>query len=164
MVLPVKNLCREDGPMRVFLLKDVERVGIAGEIIKTTEGFARNYLIPKKLAVEVTDKNESSFINRIKVVENRKEVVATKTSMLAEKFKGLQVILKKKIHNGDQLYGSISAKEIADELAKEHGIKLSNSQIVMEKSIKTRGIHPVTVKLSKTLLPTLQVKIVAEAA
>ncbi|MBA2307341.1 50S ribosomal protein L9, partial [Candidatus Dependentiae bacterium] len=121
--------------MRVFLLKDVERVGIAGEIIKTTEGFARNYLIPKKLAVEVTDKNESSFINRIKVVENRKEVVATKTSMLAEKFKGLQVILKKKIHNGDQLYGSISAKEIADELAKEHGIKLSNSQIVMEKSI-----------------------------
>ena len=150
--------------MRVFLLKDVEKIGIAGEIIKTTEGFARNYLIPKKLAVEVTDKNEASFVNRIKVVENRKEVVATKTSILAEKFKDIQVVLKKKVHNGDQLYGSISAKEIIDELAKEHGIKLSNSQVLMDKSIKTKGVHPVTIKLSKTLLPTLQVKIVAEAA
>lgn len=150
--------------MRVFLLKDVERVGIAGEIIKTTEGFARNYLIPKKFAVEVTDKNEAAFTNRIKVVENRKEAVATKTSMLAEKFKGLQITLKKKIHNGDQLYGSISAKEIADELAKEHGVKVSNSQIVIEKSIKTKGTHVVTIRLSKTLLPTLQVKIVPEAA
>ncbi len=148
--------------MRVFLLKDVEKVGIAGEIIKTTEGFARNYLIPKKLAVEVTDTNEASFVNRIKVVENRKEVVATKTSMLAEKFKNLQITLAKKIHNGDQLYGSISPKEIVDELAKEHGIKLSNSQIILEKAIKTKGVHPVIIKLSKTLLPTLQVKIVPE--
>ncbi|MBA3751535.1 50S ribosomal protein L9 [Candidatus Dependentiae bacterium] len=150
--------------MRVFLLKDVDKVGIAGEIIKTNEGFARNFLIPKKIAVEVTDKNESSFVNRIKVVENRKEVVATKTSMLAEKFKDLQVILKRKVHNGDQLYGSISAKEISDELAKQHGIKISNSQLVMDKSIKTKGMHPVTIKLSKTLLPTLQIKIIPETA
>lgn len=148
--------------MKVFLLKDVEQVGMAGEIIKTTEGFARNFLIPKKLAVEVTPKNESTFLNRIKVVENRKEVVATKTSMLAEKFKDLQIVLTKKMHDGDQLYGSISAKEIADELAKEHGIKVTNSQILIEKSIKTKGIHPVTIKLSKTLLPKLQVKVVAE--
>ena len=150
--------------MRVFLLKDVDRVGIAGEIIKTTEGFARNYLIPKKLAVEVTDKNEASFINRVKVVENRKEVVATKTSMLAEKFNGIQVILTKKIHDANQLYGSVSAKEIADELALQHAIKISNSQIIIEKSIKTKGLHSVTIKLSKTLLPTLQVKIVPEVA
>ncbi len=148
--------------MRVFLLKDVEKVGIAGEIIKTTEGFARNYLIPKKLAVEVTAKNEAQFVNRVKTVEHRKEAVATKTSMLAEKIKGTEVVLKRKIHDTDQLYGSISPKEIAEELAKQ-GISIANNQVIMDKSIKTKGTHSVVIKLSSSLQPSLKVKIVPEA-
>lgn len=149
--------------VRVFLLKDVEKIGIAGEIIKTAEGFARNFLIPRKLGVEVTTANESSFSHRVKTIEHRKEVVESKTSMLAEKIKGTEVIIKRKIHDGDQLYGSISAREIADELAQKHGIAVSNSQVIMDKSIKTKGNHTITIKLSSKLQPTLKVKIVPEA-
>jgi large subunit ribosomal protein L9 len=150
--------------VRVFLLKDVEKIGIAGEIIKTAEGFARNFLIPRKLGVEVTAANESSFSHRVKTIEHRKDVVESKTSMLAEKIKGTEVVIKRKIHDGDQLYGSISAREIADELAQKHGIAVSNSQVIMDKSIKTKGNHTITIKLSSKLQPTLKVKIVPEAA
>ncbi len=149
--------------VRVFLLKDVEKVGIAGEIIKAADGFARNFLIPQKFGVEVTTRNEASFAHRVKTIEHRKEVVESKTSMLAEKIKGLEVIIKRKVHDGDQLYGSISAKEIVDELAHQ-GVSVSNSQIVMDKSIKTKGPHTVTIKLSSKLQPTLKVKVVPEAA
>lgn len=148
--------------VRVFLLKDVAKVGMAGEIIKAAEGYARNFLIPRNLGVEVTAKNEASFAHRIKVVEERKEAIESKTSMLAEKIKGTQITITKKIHDDDQLYGSISSKEIAEELSKQHGITVSNSQVVIPKSIKTKGLHSVTIKLSNKLQPTLKLKVVAE--
>ena len=148
--------------LRVFLLKDVEKVGMSGEIIKTAEGFARNYLIPRKFGVEVTDKNEASFSHRLKTIEHRKEVIASKTSLLAEKIKAAQITIKKKIHDNDQLYGSISPKEIAEELSKQHQITIANSQVIFDKSIKTKGIHTITIKLSSALQPQLKVKIVPE--
>lgn len=148
--------------VRVFLLKDVERIGLAGEIIKAADGYARNFLIPKKIGVEVTKKNEASFAHRIKTVEKRKEALDSKSSMLAEKIKGMMITLKRKIHDNDQLYGSISAKEIAEELGKQ-GVSISNSQVVMVKSIKTKGLHSVVIKLSNKLQPKLKVKIAPEA-
>ncbi len=149
--------------VRVFLLKDVEKIGLAGEIIKAAEGYARNFLIPRKLGVEITKKNESSYAHRIKTVEKRKEAIESKSSMLAEKIKGLSITLKRKVHDNDQLYGSISAKEIAEELSKKHGVSVSNSQVVITKAIKTKGHHKVTIKLSNKLQPTLTVTIVPES-
>jgi large subunit ribosomal protein L9 len=149
--------------VRVFLVKDVERVGIAGEIIKAAEGFARNYLIPQKFGVEVTSKNEASFAHRVKTIEHRKEVVESKTSMLAEKIKGIELVIKRKIHDAEQLYGSLSPKEIVDALQAQ-GVSVTNSQVIMEKSIKTKGNHTVVIKLSSKLQPTLKVKVVPEAA
>ncbi len=148
--------------IRVFLLKDVEKIGMAGEIIKAAEGYARNFLIPRKIGIEVTKKNESSFVHRIKVVEKRKEAINSKTSLLAERIKAATVTFKRKIHDNDQLYGSISAKEIADELSKQHGVSVSNSQVLIAKSIKTKGQHSVTIKLSNKLQPQLRLKVVTE--
>ena len=153
--VPVKML-------RVFLLQDIEKIGMAGEIIKTAEGHARNFLIPKKMGVEVTAQNEGSFAKRLKTIEKRQEVVSTKTSMLAEKIKDLDVVIKRKIHDDDQLYGSISQREIAEVLTKQYGVSVSNSQIIIDKAIKTKGLHTVTVKLSSKLQPQLTIKIVPE--
>jgi large subunit ribosomal protein L9 len=146
--------------MRVFLLKDVERIGMAGEIIKTSEGYARNYLIPRKLAVEVTAHNEAQFVNRVKTIEHRKEVVATKTSMLAEKIKSLELVLKRKMHDGNQLYGSVSSHEIMELLA-EKGVSVAKNQLLYD-TIKTKGTYPITVKLSSKLQPKLTLKVVPE--
>jgi large subunit ribosomal protein L9 len=146
--------------MRVFLLKDVEKIGMAGEIVKTSEGYARNFLIPKKLAVEVTPQNEAQFRNKVKTVEHRKEVVATKTSMLAERIKSIELVLRRKMHDGGKLYGAISAHEVVDLLA-EKGVSVAKNQVIFD-TIKTKGNYPVTIKLSSKLQPTLTLKVVPE--
>lgn len=147
--------------MKVFLRKDIERVGLAGEIIKVNDGYAMNFLLPKGLAVEITDKNEGQFVKRARVVEQRKEAVESKTSMLAEKVKALSVTLKKKLHDDDKLYGAVSQGEVADLLA-EKGLKIAKNQIVFDKSIKEKGSYKVTVKLSSKLQPKFTLKVVGE--
>jgi len=147
--------------MKVFLLKDVEQVGIAGEVLTVADGYAQNFLIPRKLAVEITTVNEQFYKNRIKQVEHRKEVIATKTSMLAEKIKSVSLIIKRKVHNDGKLYGSISQVEIVDLLAQK-GISVSKSQIEFDKSIKNQGAHEITIKLSTRLQPKLTLKVVPE--
>lgn len=147
--------------MKVFLRKDVERVGLAGEIIKVKDGFAQNYLFPQGLAIAITPENEASFRARARVVEKRKEVVESKTSMLAEKIKSVEVKLKKKMHDDERLYGSVSAGEVAD-LLSEKGIKVSKNQIIFDKSIKEKGSYKVTVKLSSKLQPQFTLRVIAE--
>jgi len=147
--------------MRVFLRKDIEKVGFAGEIIKVGDGYARNYLIPRGLAVKITKENEQFYSQRVKKVEHRKEVVATQTSMLAEKIKALKITLKKKTHDDGKLYGAINATEIVDLLAKK-GIIIAKNQVKIDKSIKTKGTFTVTIKLTSRLQPKLSLSVVSE--
>lgn len=147
--------------MKVFLLENVAKVGLAGEILTVSTGYAQNFLLPKKLAVEITPHNEAAYKKREKQVENRKEVIATKTSMLAEKISAIKISLKRKMHDDGKLYGSISAAEIVDALA-EKGVSVSKSQVEMDKSIKTKGNHTITIALSSQLRPTISLTITPE--
>ncbi len=147
--------------MRVFLLKDIERIGIAGEIVKVKEGFAQNFLFPRKLATEVTKDNQKHFKKREKVIEHRKDVVESKSSMLAEKIKSINITLKRKTHDDGKLYGSINPQEIV-ELLSAKGISVSKSQVLFGKSIKSTGAYDVTIKLSSKLQPALNVKVVSQ--
>ncbi len=147
--------------MKVFLLKDVERVGIPGEIIKVKEGYATNFLVPKKLGVVITNENEQLYLNKVKTIENRKEAVATKTSMLAEKIKALKITLKRKMHDKEKLYGAINSSDIVNLLDTE-GIKISKNQVELEKPIKKQGSFEVTVKLSNQLKPKFLLKVISE--
>ena len=148
--------------MKVYLVKNVEKVGMAGEIINVSDGYAANFLLPKKLGVQITPQNESFYMQKKKTVEHRKEVIATETSMLAEKIKSIQVTVKRKLANGQKLFGSVAPAEIVDLLA-EKGISVSKSQIIFEKPIKEKGTYEVTVKLSSRLQPKIKVSVVAEA-
>lgn len=134
---------------------------MSGEIIKVNDGYAKNFLFPRKLAVEVTADNESFFKNRIKQIEHRNEVIESKTSMLAEKIKSVKLTLPRKVHDNGELYGKINASEIVDLLAQK-GISVSKSQVHFEKSIKTQGKHEVIIKLSSRLQPTLTLTVVPE--
>jgi len=152
--------------MKVFMLKDVENVGMTGEMLKVSDGYATNFLFPRKLAVEVTPENEKGFARRLKVVEKRQEVVASKTSMLAEKIKSLKLVYKTKIHKskeGEELYGAIRENVIVDLLA-EQGVSVAKNQVQFDKPIKTTGLHSVIIKLSNQLQPKVSLKIVAENA
>ncbi|HBY06189.1 MAG: 50S ribosomal protein L9 [candidate division TM6 bacterium GW2011_GWE2_42_60] len=149
--------------MKVFLLKDVVNVGMAGEIIKVADGFAANFLLPRKLGIEVTASNAKEFENRLQKIEAHKEVVQSKTSMLAERIKSLQLVLAYKMHDDGKLYGAVNPQDVVDALA-EKGVSVSKSQIIVDKSIKSKGLHSITVKLSTSLQPAVSVKIVPEKA
>lgn len=147
--------------MKVFLLKSVERIGIEGEIIDVSDGFAMNYIIPRKFGIQITAANESHYKNKIKTVEKRKEVIATETSLLAEKIKNLDITIKRKMHDAGKLFGALSAGEIVDELLLK-GVSVAKNQVVFDKSIKTKGEHEVVIKLSSKLQPVLKVRVLAE--
>mgnify|MGYP002713307078 CR=1 FL=1 len=148
--------------MKVLLTKDIVQVGMAGDIVTVTEGYFRNYLLPHKFAMEVNERNEAFIKNKMKVVERKKEAIETQTSMLAERIKATQLVLKRKIHDDGKLYGAVNAHEIVDLLA-EKGIKVGKSQIEFPKTIKEKGMFDVIIKLSSRLKPTLTLKIIAEA-
>jgi large subunit ribosomal protein L9 len=147
--------------MKVYLLKDIENVGMKGEIIKVTEGYAQNFLFPRKLAFLVTSENEAFYAQRAKTLENRKEVISSKTSMLAQKMNGMKLTLKRKMHDDGKLYAAVNPSEIADLLSLE-GFAVGKSQIKIHKSIKEKGNFDVVVKLTSQLQPTIQIKIVSE--
>jgi len=147
--------------IKVYLKKDVERIGMAGEIIDVKEGFAMNYLIPRGLGVVVNDSNAQFFKKRERTIEHRQEVISSQTSMLAEKIGAIELVLKKKMHNDGKLYGAISAGDIVDKLA-EKGVSVGKNQILFSKTIKSQGSYEVVVKLSSRLQPKIKVTVLAE--
>ena len=147
--------------MKVYLLKNIDKVGFAGEIIKTKPGFANNYLLPQKLAIEITPANEKIYTEKAKEFDRSKEAVAEKTSALAEKIKSLKLTVKRKIHDDEKLYASVDASDVVDLLSKE-GIKITKNQVMLKKAIKKQGVHNITIKLSSQLMPEMVLKIVPE--
>lgn len=147
--------------MFVYLLQDIEKVGLTHEIVKVSDGFAHNFLFPRKFAIEITPENRSQYEKKAVDVKNRKKVIESKTSMLAERIGALILTLKRKMHDNGQLYGSISSSEIVDLLAAQ-GVKVSKNQIIFNKSIKERGNYDVIIKLSSQLQPMCKVHVVAE--
>jgi len=147
--------------MKIFLLKDIEKVGIQGEIIKVSDGFAANFIIPKKLGIQITPANEAFYKKKIKTIENRKEAVSTATSMLAEKIKDTTITIKRKMHDEEKFYGSVTTGEIK-ELLSQKGIAVAKNQILIDKPIRTKGLHEIIVKLSSRLQPSFKLKIVPE--
>ncbi|MBI2352772.1 50S ribosomal protein L9 [Candidatus Dependentiae bacterium] len=144
--------------MKVYLLKDIAKVGFAGEIIKVSDGYAKNFILPQKLGVEVTTKNQLFYESKVKNVEHRKEALSSEQSMLSEKISHLKLTLKRKLHDDDRLYASVSAGDIVDLLDAEH-IKISKNQVIFEKTIKKTGDYKIVIKLSSKLMPQIHLKV-----
>jgi large subunit ribosomal protein L9 len=142
------------------MLQDVEKVGMAGLVVKVSDGYASNFLLPKKLAVKV-DENALDFYKE-KVVRQKvsAEVLTSKAAMLAERIKTLHLTIKERIHDNGKLYGSVGADEIV-ELLKTKDITINRKQVEFEKAIKAVGEHTVTIKISSKLKPQFILKVVA---
>ncbi len=144
--------------MNVYLLKDVESVGMAGSIVKVSDGFGQNFLIPRKLAVKVTDANTKFYENKIVKVKTEAKILNSKIAMLAERISNLHLVIKEKSHEG-KLYGSVGPDEIVA-LLKEKEIVVDRKQIEFVKSIKTIGEHKVIIRLSSKLKPEFTLKVI----
>jgi len=146
--------------MKVFLLQDVVKVGLKHEIIKVSDGYATNFLFPKKLAVEVTSANEKLYATKARQVENRAAIIESTSSLLGDQISQLTLKLKKKMHDDDKLYAAVSQNEIVD-LLKENNIAVSKSQVIFDKAIKAKGTFEVTIKLSSKIQPKFKLQVVA---
>ncbi|MFA5074884.1 MAG: 50S ribosomal protein L9 [Candidatus Babeliales bacterium] len=146
--------------MQVYMLKDVEKIGMAGQVIKVSDGYATNFLIPRKLAIKITEQELEFFKVKEKKVVADKQVLSSKTAMLAERIKNMHLTIKKKAHDGGKLYGSVSPEEIVD-LLKEKEIVINKKQIEFPKAIRNVGDYPVVIKFSSKLKPEFLLKVVA---
>lgn len=148
--------------MKVILQQDVKNLGKKGDLVNVAEGYGRNFLFPKGLAVEATQGN-------IKKVEGQKAFEAKKRAQelqeakdLGEKIKALQVKVKTKSGEGGRLFGSVTNKEIADIVEKVHGIKVDKRKFELKEPIKALGQYTIPVKLHPEVAVELKVQVLAE--
>jgi len=145
--------------MKVILLQDVKALGKKDDIVDVADGYAKNGLIGKKLAVEATPK----ALNDLKLKNANKEKVAAENladaKAFAEKIKDKTVVTKLKCGEGGKTFGSISSKEIAEEAKKQFGFEIDKKKIVLPEAIKSIGSFDVAIKLHPQVTASLKVKV-----
>lgn len=145
--------------MQVILLEDIDRVGKKGSIINVSDGYARNFLLPKKKAVEATPVNKKRLEEELKHAEVRLEKEKEVLLALAGKINNASVAIAQKVGEGDRLFGSVTAMDIVDALAKD-GIHIDKKKIHLENPIKELGAFTVPIKLHPEITAELKVKVV----
>lgn len=146
--------------MKIILLQDEKKLGKKGDIIEASEGYARNYILPKKIGVEATPKN----LNDLKLQKANSDKIAQEqldaAKALAAVLETKQVIVKIKAGEGGRTFGSVSTKEIAVACKEQHNIEIDKKKIQLADSIKSFGNYEVAVKLHPQVTGKLVVKVV----
>jgi large subunit ribosomal protein L9 len=149
--------------MQVILLKDVKGLGKAGQMVKASDGYARNFLFPKKLAMEATDANKALLEKQRKQIEAQRAMdiqVAEEMRAKIEAAKALKLVSKAG-ENG-KLFGAITAQDIADAFKKEYLVEVDKKKIVLDSPIKNLGPAEVMVKLYQDISAKLKLEVVQE--
>lgn len=143
--------------MKLILLQDVKGQGKKGDIIEASDGYARNFLMPRKLAVPAT----ADVLNAKKIADEaaarRMKLEKEAAQKLAEELKDMPVHIKAKSGAGGRLFGSVTAKEIAEEMQRQHKVEIQKNKIVLEETIKNFGTYQVKVKLYPEVVGTVKV-------
>jgi large subunit ribosomal protein L9 len=149
--------------MEVILKEDVPKLGNRGDVIKVAEGYGRNFLLPKKLAIEATTGNKA-VIDQMKAAAVRRSAKEkSEAEELSKQFDGLEVSFQRKSGENDQLFGSVTAGDIADALDKK-SFNIDRRKIQLHEPLKSIGEFTVPVKLHKDVTTHLKVVITKEAA
>lgn len=145
--------------MEVILLEDVKSLGKKGQIVKINDGYARNYVLPKKLGIEATPKN----LNDLKLKKANDEKVAKQKLEEAREFARVleesTVVVKIKSGEGGKTFGSVSSKEIAQEAKKQLNFDIDKKKIVLDEPIRALGTHIIQIKLHKDVTAKFNVKV-----
>lgn len=148
--------------IQVVLKDDVEKLGKSGEIVKVKPGYARNFLLPRGLAVVATRGNIVQVEHEKKVAVARAAKLKADASAVAKKMEGLSVEIAVQAGEGDKLFGSVGAKDIAEALEKK-GQKIDRKKIMLADHIKALGEYDVAIKLGYDVTGTVKVKVVKQA-
>ncbi len=148
--------------MKVILLQDIKGVGKKEQIINANDGYARNYLFPKKLAVEANAGNLGNLKAKQESNQYRKDVKKEEATKLANKIKDLTLVIKVKAGENGKIFGGVTSKEIAENLKKQYQIEVDKKKIILAETIKNLGILTVEIKLYEGVIGKLKVQIIAD--
>ncbi len=146
--------------MKLLFLKDVKGTARAGELKEVADGFARNFLLPKGLAVLATEGAQKNAAVKKQIVQTKKERAKTEAESLAEQLAGVRVTFTAKVGDQHRLYGSITSADIAEEVSKVLGLAVDKRKIMLDEPLKHLGEFQVPVRVSASLEPKVTVTIV----
>ncbi|WP_282938654.1 50S ribosomal protein L9 [Paenibacillus sp. RC67] len=143
--------------MKVILLKDVKGQGKKGEVKNVSEGYANNFLFPQQLAAPANDSSMKVLETQKKAEQRKKDQEKADAVELGKKLESLTVELKAKSGKDGRLFGAITSKQVAEEMEKQHKIKLDKRKIIMDEPIRTLGVTEIAVKLHPEVTSKLKV-------
>ncbi len=145
--------------MKVILLQDEKKLGKKGDIVNVSDGYARNYILPKQIGVEANPKN----MNDLKLQKAKEDKIAKEkleeAQALASNLSSIQVVVKIKGGEGGRVFGSVSSKEIAAACKEQHNLEIDKKKIQLPESLKNFGAYEVAVKLHPQVTAKLTVKV-----
>lgn len=147
--------------MKVILLSDIKGVGKKDEIINAADGYARNYLLPKKLAVEANAENMTKLNNKKEAASFKKDVEKQNAEELAKKLKGIMLKLRVKAGENGKIFGGITSKEISENLKAQYGFEVDKKKIELKETIKALGEYNVSIKLFEGVAADLKIQVIS---
>lgn len=148
--------------MKVILLDNIKGVGKKDEVINASDGYARNYLLPKKLAVEANAENMSKLNNKKEATSYKKDLEKQAAEEIAKKLKGILLKIKVKAGENGKIFGGVTAKEISDNLKSQYDIEIDKKKMELKEQIKTLGSFSVNVKLYEGVTGLLKIEVLAQ--
>ena len=146
--------------MKLILQQEVKGLGKKGDIIEASEGYARNYLLPRKLAIPATAVNVNAVSQQKTAVIRRQQQLLDEVRVMAAQLAKVAVTVAVKTGEGGKLFGAVTAKDISDALAREHGIEIDKRKIELKEPIKMIGVYSAVIKLHPEVSAQIQVKVV----
>ncbi len=147
--------------MEIILKKDHDQLGKANEVVTVKDGYARNYLIPSGIAVPATEGNKRGLEEARRIASKREEKVAKESTELAKKIEDVPCTIPVKVKSDDELFGSVSASDIAEFLKKE-GFQVEKAMVELDEPIKKLGVYSIKIKLHRDVFAQLKVWVVKE--
>lgn len=146
--------------MKVILVKDVQTLGSMGTIVKVKDGYARNYLIPRSLAIVASESNRKELDHKKREIDARKEKLLTETRAIAQKIEKVKVTVQKQTGEDGKIFGSVTSAEIAA-FFEEKGIEVSKKDIVIKDEIKKIGTYSAQINLHQEVVAQIKIKVEA---
>lgn len=148
--------------MKIILLKDVKKLGKAGDLVEASDGYARNFLFPRKAAMEATGENLEIWKERKAKEEAEEKANRAEAKEIKDRLEKGTLELKAKGGSAGRLFGAITSKDIADGIKKQTGLKIDKKKIELKENIKEAGVHTVTVRVYPEITADLKVDISVE--
>lgn len=148
--------------MKVILLDNIKGVGKKDEVINASDGYARNFLFPKKLAIEANNENMAKLNNKKEAASYKKDVEKQKAEELAKKIKGIMLKIEVKAGENGKIFGGVTSKEISENLKKQYNMDIDKKKIELKETIKTLGSFNVSIKLFEGVIASLKVEVISK--